>query len=106
MSVAREMLLLVLLALLLVVGLVDGPAEVGEHHEILLRPGALKLAYAQAWEISNALERWSDFLVDGIQSAKPDEAELDRAFQLISDLIGRLCALREAQGEKCKYPGY
>jgi len=63
-------------------------------------------AYDPAWEISNALEDWSNFLADGDGRFRPDEAEETRVFRKVEELISLLCRELAAHGGTCKYPGY
>jgi len=64
------------------------------------------LAYRLAWEVSTSLEHWSNYLVDGLEEWKPDEAEDNRVFRLVERLISLLCKEMNAHGKACLYSGY
>lgn len=63
-------------------------------------------AYRLAWEISDALEDGSNFLVDGDERFRPDEAEETRVFRKVEELISLLCRELSSHGGRCKHPGY
>ena len=62
----------------------------------------LQAAYEAAWQVSNQLEAWSNFVVDGEAADRPTAAEWERAFARITEVIETLCASGEVE---CQYPG-
>ena|GEM_PF-5818745 len=97
---------------LLFVGLLFGLlALLGTISPVSLGVEGLSLAEAQraydlAWEISDALEEWSNWIVDGEERFRPDEAEETRVFRRVEELISLLCRELAAHGGRCRYPGY
>ena len=62
----------------------------------------LQAAYDAAWQVSNRIEEWSNFVVDGEAADRPTEAEWERTFERITEVIRTLCAVDEVE---CQYPG-
>lgn len=103
MSPGRELLLVGLLFGLLVLLGTISPVSLGVEG---LSLAEAQRAYRLAWEISDALEDWSNWIVDGDERFRPDEAEETRVFRKVEELISLLCRELSAHGGWCKYPGY
>jgi len=63
-------------------------------------------AYELAWEISDELEEWSSWIVDGDEGSRVTEDDWGRTFRRVEELISLLCRELAAHGGMCKYPAY
>ena len=63
-------------------------------------------AYALAWEISDELEEWSNWIVDGDGRFAVTKDEWDRAFRRVEELIELLCRELGSHRGECRYEGY
>jgi len=103
-SPVREMLLaLLLFGLLFALGAISPITLVAGEG---LSPREAERAYELAWEVSNELEEWSNWIVDGDMRFLVGESEWNRVMLRVGKLISLLCRELRSHGGRCRYEGY